>query len=70
MINVQNIATDTDFDDRARNEEERLRRKDDRQIPEEPENAPPVETNYQLPTGDNSTPRKFSAMSNYERRIF
>lgn len=78
MTNAQNIPeTDTDFDDRARSEEERLRRKDEpRQVP--PDKQPYIAPVNEPPTAENRTPVKENndppmvAMkaAMFERRIF
>lgn len=75
MTNVQNIAGDTDFDDRPRSEEDRIREKDNRQVPPgtdvTPINDPPYE-NDKKPINENpSEPQRIMrSFSDYERRIF
>ena len=75
MTNVQNIAGDTDFDDRPRSEEDRIREKDNRQVPPgtvvNPINDPPSEKDKKPINEYPSEPRRImSSHSIYERRIF
>ncbi len=75
MSNVQNIPGDTDFDDRPRSEEDRIREKDNRQMPPDtiitPINDPPYEKDKKPVNEDSSEPQRImSSRSNYERRIF
>lgn len=75
MSNVQNIPGDTDFDDRPRSEEDRIREKDNRKIPPDtiitPVNDPTYEKGKK-PINENSgeSQRIMNRRSNYERRIF
>ena len=75
LINVQQIPGDTDFDDRPRSEEDRVREKD-KQIPFEKQ--PNNSVNDLIDQKDQkiinerpfTPPRSMRAMSAYERRIF
>lgn len=60
MTNAQNIpATETDFDDRPRNEEERIRRKDNQQIqPPDKQPSPTVEEPPGQHNSINENPRE------------
>ena len=75
MSNVQNIPGETDFDDRPRSEEDRIREKDNRQVPPDtsitPVNDPPFEKDKK-PVGEisNEPQRIMMSRSVYERRIF
>jgi hypothetical protein len=75
MTNVQNIAGDTDFDDRPRSEEDRIREKDNRQVPTDtvvtPINDPPYEKDKKpINENPNEPQRIMGSLSIYERRIF
>ena len=75
MTNIQNIPGDTDFDDRPHSEEDRIREKDNRQVPPDttvtPINDPPYEKGKK-PVGENinEPQRIMMSRSVYERRIF
>jgi len=75
MTNVQNIAGDTDFDDRPRSEEDRIREKDNRQVPPDtvvtPVKDPPYENDKKpINENPNQPQRIMSSCSINERRIF
>ena len=75
MTNVQNIPGDTDFEDRPRSEEDRIREKDNRQVPPgtniNPVNDPPYDKSKK-PVNENlnELQRIMSARGVSERRIF
>lgn len=75
ITNVQNIPGDTDFDDRARSEEDRIREKDNRQVPPDaivtPITDPPYEKGKKPISENQSEPQRImSSRSVSERRIF
>ena len=75
ITNVQNIPGDTDFDDRPRSEEDRIREKDNRQVPPDttitPVSDPPYEKDKKpINENPNEPQRIMRARSIYERRIF
>jgi hypothetical protein len=75
MSNVQNIPGNTDFDDRPRSEEDRIREKDNRQVPPDtittPINDPPYEKDKKPVNENPSEPQRIMrSQLNYDRRIF
>ncbi len=75
MSNVQNIPGETDFDDRPRSEEDRIREKDNRQVPPgapiTPISDPPSEKDKKpINENPNEPQRIMRAKSVYDRRIF
>lgn len=75
ITNIQNIPGDTDFDDRPRSEEDRIREKDNRKVPPEtivtPVNDPPYEKDKKpVSENPNESQRIMMSRSVYERRIF
>ncbi len=75
MTNIQNVPGDTDLDDRPRSEEDRIREKDNRQVPPDttitPINDPPYEKDKK-PVNEipNEPQRIMSSRSAHESRIF
>jgi hypothetical protein len=69
LANIQNIpSTDTDFDERPRSEEERVREKDKIRTP--PDAKQPTAPIQEPESPDAETPRLMRSRTTSERRIF